>query len=134
MAVNLGHRVMLAGYDLSPTAPEAGKNLVVDLYWKPLTRLSHDYTVFVHLIDADGTLRGQIDEQPVQGDYPTRLWIPEEAVRDAHTLALPADLPTGPYWLNVGLYRVETGERLEIVDADPPESAVTLGPIEIAGR
>ena len=134
MTVNLGHRVVLTGYDLSPAAPEAGKNLVVDLYWKPLTRLNHNYTVFVHLVDADGILRGQIDEQPVQGDYPTRLWIPEDTVRDAHTLALPADLASGPYWLNVGLYLVETGERLEIVDSDPAQSAVTLGPIEIAGR
>lgn len=131
--VNLGHRVVLVGHDLSPAAPEAGKNLVVDLVWKPLTRLTHNYTVFVHLVDAEGTLRAQVDEQPVQGDYPTRLWIPEETVRDAHTLSLPADLPAGEYTLVVGLYLVETGERLEVIGADPPESAVTLGTVAIAG-
>jgi len=132
LAVNLGNRVVLTGYDLSPAAPEAGKNMVVDLCWKPLARLTHDYTVFVHLIDAEGNPRGQIDEQPVQGDYPTTLWIADEFIRDAHTLALPSDLASGQYWLDVGLYLVETGERLEIIDADPPQSAVRLGPIEIA--
>lgn len=134
LEANLGHRVMLVGYDLSPVAPEAGKNLVVDLYWKPLARLTHNYTVFVHLIDAEGAMVAQVDEQPVQGDYPTRLWIPEETVRDAHTLMLPADLPEGHYTLNVGLYLVATGERLEIIGADPPQTAVTLGPIAIAGQ
>ena len=107
---------------------------MVDLYWKPLARLTHNYTVFVHLIDAEGAMVAQVDEQPVQGDYPTRLWIPEETVRDAHTLMLPADLPEGHYTLNVGLYLVATGERLEIIGADPPQTAVTLGPIAIAGQ
>lgn len=134
LAVNLGHRMVLTGYGLSSTAPHSGGSLVVDLYWKPLARLTHDYTVFVHLIDEEGNLRGQIDQQPVQGDYPTSLWIAEEVVRDTHTLLLPTDLPAGRYLLNVGLYLVETGERLEVIDANPPQSAVTLGPIEIAGR
>jgi len=55
-------------------------------------------------------------------------------VRDSHTLALPADLATGAYRLEVGLYLVETGERLEIIGSDPPETAVTLDPVEITGR
>jgi hypothetical protein len=76
--------------------------------------MNADYTVFVHLVDRNGAVRGQHDSPPMDGTYPTTLWQPGEFVTDAHLLTLPADLPPGDYVLEVGLYRVETGTRLEV--------------------
>ena len=59
--------------------------------------MNENYTVFVHLVDSDGIVRGQKDNAPVNDTYPTSLWQPGEFVTDAYTLPLPPDLPPGDY-------------------------------------
>lgn len=132
--INLEHKVMLIGYDATPQVPLAGEAWEVTLYWKPLAPLAQDYTVFVHLVNEAGETIAYFDKQPLAGDYPTRLWQVGESIKDVHRLLLPADLPTGKYHLNIGLYLLESGERLFVVDATPPLNFVTLGPVYIKGR
>jgi len=134
LRVNLGRKAMLLGYDLFPSTPTAGDSWQITLYWEPLVRMSKDYTVFVHLIDAAGDLVAQMDEQPLEGEYPTHLWQLEEQIKDGHRLPLPDDLPAGWYRLEVGLYLLDAGERLAVVGADPPATSVLLGPFQIMAR
>jgi hypothetical protein len=134
LQVNLGRKAMLTGYDLVPSTPSAGDNWEINLYWQPLVRMSGDYTVFVHLVNDAGELVAQVDEKPIGGDYPTHLWELEEQIKDTHLLPLPIGLPPGDYSLKVGLYLLDAGERLPVVDADRPATSVTLGPIPILAR
>ena len=39
-------------------------------------------------------------------------------MRDEHELLLPADMPEGEYELRVGMYILETMERLMVVDSE----------------
>ncbi|MEY4233480.1 MAG: hypothetical protein RL635_447, partial [Chloroflexota bacterium] len=71
-----------------------------------------DYTVFVHVMNADGSAAAQNDSMPQAGAYPTRLWVAGEYVADAHAL----QLPRGSYRAAVGLYAAETGTRLQLAD------------------
>ena len=96
--------------------------------------MSRDYTVFIHLINNLGEMVAQIDEQPVSGCYPTHLWQLHEQVKDPHHLPLPHDLPSGEYWLKIGLYLLDAGERLPVVGADPPATSVSLGPVHVLAR
>jgi hypothetical protein len=57
------------------------------------------------------------DSPPRSGLYPTSLWDKKEIVRDERVLPLPQDLPAGDYQLAVGMYRLETMQRLPILDA-----------------
>jgi hypothetical protein len=66
------------------------------------------------LLDASGVQRGGRDHPPVEGTYPTSLWIEGEVVVDAYDIPLDADAPAGPYTLEIGLYRFESGERLPL--------------------
>jgi len=134
MQTNLGRKIMLIGYDLFPKTPTAGDTWEIALYWKALVRMSKDYTVFVHLINGAGEMVAQVDEQPMSGSYPTHLWELEEQIKDSHRLTLPSDLPTGSYRLQIGLYTLEAGERLPVVEADPPATWVTLKPVRILAR
>jgi hypothetical protein len=129
--VNLDNKVVLIGYDLSPMTPAPGKSWEVALYWRALGRMSRDYTVFVHLIDADGNLVAQQDEQPLQGEYPTQFWEMGEKVKDSHHLDLPRTLPGGIYSLRVGLYDLATGARLAIAESEPAIDHVELGSFAI---
>ena len=132
--INLDHKAMLIGYDFAPQVPSAGEPWEVTLYWKCLAPMPKDYTVFVHLMSESDEMIAPFDGQPLEGDYPTHLWQMGETIKDTHRLLLPADLPAGEYHLNIGLYLLEGGERLFVVDATPPKNSIALGPVHIKGR
>jgi hypothetical protein len=88
-----------------------------------------DYTVFLHLRNADGQTVAQKDALSLDGAYPTSRWQPGETVIDPFSLPLPPDLPPGRYTLWAGLYRLDTLERLPVANDTSGENAVRLGEI-----
>lgn len=107
---HLGESVRLVGYDLNKEATQVR----TVLYWQTTAYLEKDYTVFVHLSGADGKPLAQHDGQPQGGTYPTSLWSPGEVVPDEHIVPLPPTLPPGEYRLAIGMYLLESGQRLPV--------------------
>jgi hypothetical protein len=121
---NFGGQIELLGYD----AARHDGMLDVTLQWRCLRPSALDYTVFIHLQDPGGNTIAQADGQPQNGAYPTSIWDAGEVVPDPHTLSLPPELPPGDYRLWVGLYRLETGERLQVVGG---ADSVELGLVKV---
>jgi hypothetical protein len=119
--VHFGDQAALVGYDLLPEQPHTGSPLSVILYWQSLAPMSVDYTVFLHLVDQEGNMAAQVDEQPIQGDYPTGFWRVGEQIRDIHIFPLSSTLSPGTYDLRVGLYCVTSGQRLPITKGGAAE-------------
>jgi tetratricopeptide (TPR) repeat protein len=115
MRVNLDNKISLLGYNLE-SGFKPGDGIQLTLFWQALAGMDEDYTVFTHLIDERGTLWGQKDNQPADGFYPTTKWQVGEIVRDQYNLMISPETPPGRYWLEVGMYLAETGERLTISD------------------
>ncbi|MFB0535943.1 MAG: hypothetical protein ACETWR_13295 [Anaerolineae bacterium] len=88
-------------------------SLSLVLYWRCLERMENDYTVFVHLLDAEGNIVAQGDSPPVQGHYPTTMWAVAEMVRDEHPLVGPPEAVARGVRFAVGWYSQEG--RLEVV-------------------
>lgn len=110
-AATFGDIIALAGYTLSGDGPARDLELV----WQALDAPTADYTVFVQVLNPDGTCCAwQQDTMPQGGAYPTSRWRPGEYVVDRYTITLPDDLPPGEYPLQVGLYLAETGVRLAV--------------------
>ena len=107
---------ILLGYDAPETAVP-GASLPIVLYWQALAPSGRDYTVFIHLLDRDGSLVAQADGPPQQNRYPTSIWESGEQIKDEHILHLLPDLSTGSYQLVVGLYDLESGQRLPTLSA-----------------
>jgi len=101
---------------------------ILRLFWGATHAPAHDYTVFVHVVDAQGKVVRSRDAMPLDGDFPTSLWPPGALVPDVKTLDL-ATLPPGPYTLKVGLYRLENMQRLPV---SGPEGAVPDGAVPLA--
>jgi hypothetical protein len=113
---NLGDVARLVGHDLLlPIGVTAGATLPLTLTWESQGATEIDYTVFVHLTAADGRPVAQLDSQPLQGAYPTSFWRVGERIQDPSLLEVPAGVPPGDYDLRVGMYFLETGERLPLV-------------------
>jgi 4-amino-4-deoxy-L-arabinose transferase-like glycosyltransferase len=109
-------QIDLLGYDFDTKTLLADSQIQVRLVWRAVSQLDADYTVFVHLLDAQGNIIAQHDSQP-QGNYaPTSLWFVGEGVEDIHPLQLPSQLPLGNYSLAIGMYNWKTGERLSVID------------------
>ncbi len=130
--VNFDGQMTLTGYSIYPATIHAGCNLDVTLYWRAEGPLLYDYTVFVHLVDSTETIVAQDDSQPRSGSYPTGLWLMGEEVSDTHSIAVPADAEGKDHWIEVGIYRLDTGERLLISGQDAEQDYYRLGPFSIS--
>jgi hypothetical protein len=116
LSVALADGITLRGYDLAPAEVHAGEAITVTLYWTAREAPSRDYQVFVHLLGDDPEQLAQGDGPPLSGYYPTSMWTAGETLVDPHPISLPTDLPAGPYRLLVGMYNLETMERLPRLD------------------
>lgn len=90
----------LAGYDVNEAS--------ITLHWKALAETDTDYTMFVHVLDANGQIIAQSDSR---GEYPTSLWAKGEYVARRVEIATAGTI-------EVGWYVAETGERLKTEEGD----------------
>jgi hypothetical protein len=134
-----GGSIELLGYGLRPaddTTPivERGGGLRVRLYWRTQTAPGASYCVFTHLLTEDGRLVAQSDSIPVYGTFPTEQWQAGQYILDEHLMAIGADVSPGRYWLKIGLYSADNGERLAVRDAaghELPERSLPLVQVEV---
>lgn len=103
-----GNLIVLDGYTL-----KMDSNLDITLFWERAAPIPGDYTVFVHILDSNGKILAQQDQQPMKGANPTSLWAAHEQVVDPYLFELGPDSAQ----IEVGLYSAETGARLGVLDA-----------------
>lgn len=120
-----------------PLAARPGDTVHLLLQWQALARAEESYTVFVHLIDAANRPLVTLDYTPLGGSAPTHLWIPKwlpgQRYLDPYRLEIPADLPPGAYYIEVGLYEMVGKRRLHMVDAAGNQigDRLILGPVSV---
>ena len=112
-------QIALRGYDAQSLAHAVQVNLI----WQALAQPPHAYTVFTHVIDANGRQVGQQDNMPQHDQLPTSCWTAGEFVSDPYIVPL-AEGAQPPFNVEVGLYRGDTGARLP--RSDTQGSSVTL--------
>ncbi len=112
----LEEQAALVGYSLNSDVFRPGDALRLSLRWEGLTHIRRSYSVFVHLIGADGVRWAQSDGAPIKGFLPTTNWVAGETIRDVREMILPSGTPTGRYRLEVGMYDPDSLERLTATD------------------
>jgi len=131
----LGEHIQLKRVRLSSETLVPGGSLTVALIWNSDGEVKENYTVFCHLLAADGTLIAQRDGPPIYGVRPTPGWRAGETIEDSHEILLPDDLAPGEYLLSVGMYDAGTLERLAAYDAAGqrlPEDRIPLRSLRVA--
>ncbi len=138
LSIALGDHIRLLGYDLDAgthntqhATRDTQHAIRLTLYWQATDEITADYTVFTHLLGPGGRVRGQTDSQPIRGLWPTSRWLPGQTVADRYELTLAADAPPGDYRLEVGMYLLETMERLPVAGDTSGQNAVVLGTITV---
>jgi hypothetical protein len=135
----------LLGYDLTDEADQAidqpklvlnrsegsDSALKLTLYWRVEGPLNSDYTTFVHVRNANEIVAQQ-DQPPLQGVYPTSLWDPGELIADEIVIHPTAEINSGEYTIVIGMYNLNTKERLMI--SGSPNNELTLASKVIIGN
>jgi 4-amino-4-deoxy-L-arabinose transferase-like glycosyltransferase len=107
--------VALEGYDLEESLFSTGYGCVT-LYWRALSDITEDYSVFIHVLDEQDRIVAQSDSQPRGGSYPTGYWREGEIIADQHCISFPANVRTGSYRVFAGMYLLENMQRLPVFD------------------
>jgi hypothetical protein len=110
-------QILMLDYAVVPPA-EITPTLTLTLTWQVIEPVTGDYTVFVHVLDQDGSRVAQRDARPCNGECPTNTWEPGELIVDRHQLELPPGSLSRAYLLATGLYLLDTGERASVVGRD----------------
>ncbi len=133
LAANLGNTVNLRGYHVSTNIARPGDRVHLTLYWEPLSLTDRPYSVYVHLLDANGQIIAQRDTYPGLGRYPTTAWTPGRLFADTYLLIIPEDaLASGAQW-KVGLWQAESGDYAFLLDGagEPVDSGVRFGEFQV---
>lgn len=126
--------IELHGYDLSAGQAKPGEFLDLTLLWRSIGEdIPVSYTVFVHLLDDEGTFLAQGDAIPVAGFRPTTSWRAGEVITDTHQIQVPAEVDAGDYSLWVGFYDAATGLRLPIshLNQQMPDNRLLLQTLHV---
>jgi len=131
MQVRFGESIEFLGYNLTPTSVDHNGQFALTMFWKAIERPPADFTIFVHLRDSNNTTILTADHQPYKDQVPTSRWVPGGVIKETVWIRLPPDMPPGQYSIWVGLYRLETMERLPIQGDTSGENALQLGELTI---
>ena len=128
---SFGGEIALRGYDWVVDVAEGEGTLT--LGWQALTRPVTDYTVFVHILNQDGSCCvWQQDSVPQGGEKRTSLWLDGEVVMDSYRFTLPEGLESGNYEIEVGFYIAASGQRLGVeTEMDHTADVVYLRPLVV---
>jgi hypothetical protein len=132
--IQLESSIQLIGYELASMRVRRGEPLALILYWKATQKIERDYTVFAHLVDADGNIVEGKDSQPRGGAAPTSAWIPNDLNADGILIPIPRALPIGNrYRVEIGMYYLPTLQRLAILDerGQPRGDHLVIEPISV---
>ncbi len=129
---DLGGKIRLVGYDLPP-GTAAGETLRVTIALKDVAPLGRPHKVFVHLRGPGDSVLAQSDRLPCNFTLNEADWRPGDIVLESYGMSIPAETPPGEYRLVLGLYEVDSGARLPVLESELDHTAdgVVLGILEI---
>ncbi len=120
--------VTLRGYRWQNADWQPGGEAVLLTAWQAHAAQDRSLTLFVHLLDAGGQFVAGEDRL----DVPAHTWQSGDVFVQVQRLALPADLPPGAYWPEIGWYKRDDNTRLPILqNGQPIADRLLLETVEI---
>jgi hypothetical protein len=91
-------------------------NTTLTLYWRATAPVGEDDRIFIHLLDAEGQMVGQMDGLPFDNRYPIWEWRPEQVIEDVRDLTATSVDLSQIHSIAIGIYNPTTNERLAATD------------------
>jgi hypothetical protein len=121
----------LANWDATTSEHE----ITLRLDWQGIAPITTPYWFSALLVSPDGTpMSESVVWQPLETQYPTTCWTPQEWVGDTITLPLPRNPASGDWWISLSAFAdtEHPEQRLPVVLEDgSQDTQVGLGPVAI---
>ena len=130
--VVFGDFARFGGHNIIADVFWPGRAIFFQMYWEVLATPATDYSIFIHLVDADGALLANWDGPVTNtGDgryYATTVWEPGEFITDTRNFRPAEGIPASEgNRLIIGLYDPLTNIRVPVtVDGEPGGDGFTL--------
>jgi hypothetical protein len=127
--VDVGGSVEFLGYSVSSLAARPGAEVELETAWRVVHRPSDlNLSHFVHLVDSSRA----VSVGDAMG-YQAIQWSPGDVYILYSMLKVPTDADADRYWVQVGLYSLVTGDRLQVrQDGRAVADRLLLTPIAVA--
>lgn len=126
-----GGAALTRGCALSSNRAHPGDVVRLHCFWDVVTATRKPWQVFVHVVDASGTLRFQADHAPASGLSPAWGWRAGSRVHDVVRVTIPKDVPAGTYGIRWGWY---TSVRASVSGAGVTPDGRIVGPELVVER
>lgn len=114
-------------YQNKQTERPGGEALVLTA-WRVMRGADTPLSIMAHLLDAQGRVVSGADGLGV----PIETWQAGDVIVQAHWLNVPSDVAPGTYWIETGVYRLDTLERYRILqEGQPVGDRLLLTAIEV---
>lgn len=110
--LNWDNQAQLLGYDVLPEVVSPNQPITINFYWRSLTNKTFDSRLFLQLVDSAGNPITQWEGEAFREDM--YRWRPNGILPSQHTLWVGPDTPAGPYFVRMGFFDQDTGERLPL--------------------
>ncbi len=131
--VDFGHQLELLGYEFVVHTLSPGEWAHLTSYWRVLRDVAEPLplAIFVHLLDSQSTVWGGKDILSVA----TAGWEAGDIFAQVHRFPLPADIPTGQYQVEIGVYSRADMQRFAVfAEGQPVADRLLLEPISVVRR
>jgi|GEM_PF-3502370 len=115
LPIDFNHSLELIGYKIQPSPVKPGGNLRVETDWRVTGPVPDDLILFTHVYRAPDEVMTQQDQLDVVG---SSLKPGDVFVQQHEFIAIPPDISAGSYWVGIGAYHKDTGERWPIFVGD----------------
>lgn len=125
-----GDVLQLRGYEIPRTEVTNQRDGInIQLYLQPLVnRLNQPINIFVHILSPAGEIVSQRDFMGV----PATSWDTRITFIQDHFVGLPDGLTPAQYFVTMGVYNVNTGQRFPIItDEGPQVDRLILGTVTV---
>ncbi len=115
LPVDFNHSLDLIGYSIQPSTVKPGKNVQVQTVWRVTGPVPDDLILFTHLYRTPSEVMAQEDRLDVVG---SSLKPGDVFIQQHEFIEVPPNTPGGSYWVGIGAYHKDTGERWPIYQGD----------------
>ncbi len=132
--VRFGDVVELIGWDLPTPQVAIGEPLRVTLYYRVLQRTEVPHWMAVSFAADDGQpiwWAMVAQHYPIQGRYPTTVWVPGEILRDDVSLLVEREMRPARLLVRFSVQTDGPNTRIAPTPAGRPDNTVELGAIDI---
>ena len=108
---NFNDLYYLYALDITEVTAVGNDTVTIDLTWGANQPPANASSAFVHILNEDGVLVGQLDAPPGSTHWSAEWWQPELFVQETRTITLDQPYDAERHAIHIGIYNNETQKR-----------------------